>query len=212
MSLELENLQVSYKGNHLFLPVDLTIPQGRIATIMGPSGCGKSTLLAAIAGNLEYGFEVKGSIILNGRELNSTRMEKRKVGILFQDDLLFPHFDVMGNLLFGISGHLSVNEKHSRIMSVLERAGLQDFARRDVATLSGGQKARVSLLRTLLSEPEAVLFDEPFSSLDKPLRSSFRNFVHEQIMQLNIPALLVTHDEADSCGGYIIELKGIGLG
>lgn len=212
MSLELQNLQVSYRGKHLFFPVDLIIPQGRIATIMGPSGCGKSTLLAAIAGNLDYGFEVKGRIILNGRELNSTRMEKRKVGILFQDDLLFPHFDVMGNLLFGISGHLSVKEKQSRILLALERAGLEDFSRRDVSTLSGGQKARVSLLRTLLSEPEAVLFDEPFSSLDKPLRSSFRDFVHEQIMQLNIPALLVTHDEADSCGGSIIELQGRGLG
>ncbi len=208
MSLRLENVQVSYRRKQLFLPVDLTIAKGEIATVMGPSGCGKSTLLAAIAGNLEYGFEVRGRIVLNGRELNSTRMEKRKVGILFQDDLLFPHFDVMGNLLFGISGKLPVEEKHSRIMKALERAGLNDFARRDVATLSGGQKARVSLLRTLLSEPEAVLFDEPFSSLDKPLRSSFRDFVYEQILQLNIPALLVTHDEADSCGGPVLKLQG----
>lgn len=138
-------------------------------------------------------------------------MEKRKIGILFQDDLLFPHFDVMGKLLFGISGKLTVKAKHSRIMSVLERAELEDFARRDVATLSGGQKARVSLLRMLLSEPEAVLFDEPFSSLDKPLRSSFREIIHEQIDQLNIPALLVTHDEADSCGGCILELQVRGL-
>lgn len=212
MSLELENVQVSYRGRQLFTPISLAIPKGEVATIMGPSGCGKSTLLAAIAGNLEYGFEVKGKIILNSRELNSTLMEKRKVGILFQDDLLFPHFDVMGNLLFALKAELSRNEKRKRITRALKHAGLENFAQRDVATLSGGQKARISLLRTLLAEPEAVLFDEPFSRLDKPLRSSFRDFVHEQIEQLNIPALLVTHDEADSCGGIIIELHGKGGG
>ena len=104
MSLQLEGLQITFKGRRLFAPVTLAIPNGEIATVMGPSGCGKSTLLAAIAGNLEHGFSVSGRIVLNGRELNGTRMEERRVGILFQDDLLFPHFDVYGNLAFGVSG------------------------------------------------------------------------------------------------------------
>ena len=88
MSLELERVQIAFKGRSLFDPVTLTIPQGEIGTIMGPSGCGKSTLLAAIAGNLEHGFTLSGRIGLNGRMLNTTRMESRRVGILFQDDLL----------------------------------------------------------------------------------------------------------------------------
>ncbi|SHO49025.1 ATP-binding cassette domain-containing protein [Desulfopila aestuarii] len=208
MSLQLEGLQITFKGRRLFAPVTLAIPNGEIATVMGPSGCGKSTLLAAIAGNLEHGFSVSGRIVLNGRELNGTRMEERRVGILFQDDLLFPHFDVYGNLAFGVSGKLDKKERRQRILEALERTGLADFAHRDVATLSGGQKARVSLLRTMLAEPEAVLLDEPFSKLDKPLRASFRDFVREQVAQLTIPALLVTHDEEDSCGGIICRLGG----
>lgn len=208
MSLELEGVKITFKGRLLFDPVTLAIPNGEIATIMGPSGCGKSTLLAAIAGNLEHGFTVNGRIVLNGRMLNRTRMEHRRVGILFQDDLLFPHFDVYGNLAFGVSGKLAKSERQRRILEALERTGLADFAHRDVATLSGGQKARVSLLRTMLAEPEAVLLDEPFSRLDKPLRASFRDFVREQIVQLAIPALLVTHDAEDSCGGPICRLVG----
>lgn len=208
MSLELEGVKITFKGRLLFDPVTLAIPNGEIATIMGPSGCGKSTLLAAIAGNLEHGFTVNGRIVLNGRMLNRTRMEHRRVGILFQDDLLFPHFDVYGNLAFGVSGKLAKSERQRRILEALERTGLADFAHRDVATLSGGQKARVSLLRTMLAEPEAVLLDEPFSRLDKPLRASFRDFVREQIARLAIPALLVTHDAEDSCGGPICRLVG----
>jgi putative thiamine transport system ATP-binding protein len=208
MSLELDRVQVRYRDRILFLPVTLSISQGEIATVMGPSGCGKSTLLAAIAGNLEHGFKLDGRIILNGRELNGTAMEKRRVGILFQDDLLFPHFDVYGNLAFGLSAGLKREAKEQRIMEALEQAGLEDFARRDVATLSGGQKARVSLLRTLLAEPETVLLDEPFSKLDMELRESFRVFVYGQIRQLGMPALLVTHDERDSCGGMIYHLRG----
>ncbi len=208
MALELVNIRVSYRRRILFNPVTLTISNGQIATVMGPSGCGKSTLLAAIAGNLDYGFRVDGRILLNGRDISSTIMERRRVGILFQDDLLFPHFDVFGNLAFGLARRLPVNEKEYRITQALERADLAGFAKRDVATLSGGQKARVSLLRTLLAEPEAVLLDEPFSRLDKPLRASFRDFVHEQITELDIPALLVTHDEEDSCGGSVVRLQG----
>lgn len=206
MTLRLEDVRVQYRSEPLFSPITLAIAGGEVATIMGPSGCGKSTLLAAIAGNLAYGFKVSGEILLNGRRLNDTPMEKRRVGILFQDDLLFPHLDVFGNLAFGLPQGLSRIEREQVIMRGLKRAGLQEFVRRDVATLSGGQKARVSLLRTLLAQPEAVLFDEPFSKLDKPLRASFREFVHEQIAALKIPALLVTHDLDDSCGGSVIEL------
>lgn len=208
MVLELQGLEIRRRSLPLFAPLSLTIDKGEIATVMGPSGCGKSTLLAAIAGNLEHVFQLRGQILLNGRELSGVGMERRRVGILFQDDLLFPHFDVWGNLAFGLPASLGRQEKYRRIAAVLERAGLADFAHRDVATLSGGQRARVSLLRTMLAGPEAVLLDEPFSRLDKPLRASFREFVHEQVATLKIPALLVTHDVEDSCGGQVYQLVG----
>lgn len=207
MALILDNVCIGFRGKTLFSQVSLTVSKGHIVTVMGPSGCGKSTLLAAIAGSLDYGFSLQGDIRLNDRRLNDIRMEKRRVGILFQDDLLFPHLDVYGNLAFGLPEGLSRAERDERILESLQRTGLEEFAKRDVATLSGGQKARVSLLRTLLAEPEALLLDEPFSKLDKPLRVSFREFVGEQVRTLDIPALMVTHDEEDSCGGQIHQLR-----
>lgn len=207
MSLVLKSITVSRDKMVLFGPLDLTVEPGRIATIMGPSGCGKSTLLAAICGMIDPAFSLSGSIHLNGRLLNDCPMEKRRVGILFQDDLLFPHLDVFGNMAFGLQAGLNRREKRDRVEQSLAAAGLEGFQNRDVATLSGGQKARVSLLRALLAEPEAILLDEPFSKLDETLRDSIRTFVFEQIVRLNIPSLLVTHDKNDSADGSCIELR-----
>jgi putative thiamine transport system ATP-binding protein len=206
MSLVLEAIQIRRDADPLFKPLSLTVPPGTIATIMGPSGCGKSTLLAAICGMLDPGFTLSGSIFLNGRRLNGMAMENRSVGILFQDDLLFPHLDVFGNMAFGLPAGLSRQAKRERVAGSLEAAGLAGFQDRDIATLSGGQKARVSLLRALLAEPQAILLDEPFSKLDENLRGSIKEFVFEQIVRLNIPSLLVTHDRSDSADGTCIEL------
>jgi putative thiamine transport system ATP-binding protein len=133
-------------------------------------------------------------------------MEHRNVGILFQDDLLFPHLDVFGNMAFGLPARMGRSKKRERVAQSLAAAGLDGFESRDIATLSGGQKARVSLLRALLAEPEAILLDEPFSKLDDNLRDSIKEFVFEQIGRLNIPALLVTHDRRDSADGTYTEL------
>lgn len=195
--LILHNLGVQLDGAALFTSLDLTVSPGSVETIMGPSGCGKSTLLAAISGTLSHRFTVTGDIMLNGKRLNTVSVEKRKVGILFQDDLLFPHMDVFGNLAFGMQEGVAEKERKEIIEETLVQADLAGFAKRDVATLSGGQKARISLLRSLLAHPDALMFDEPFSKLDQELRESFRDFVFQQIEQQNIPALLVTHDRQD---------------
>jgi len=207
MSLILDSIQINLNGSELFSPVSLTVAPGRIVTVMGPSGCGKSTLLASICGNLEPGFSLSGTIRLGDRILNDVPMEKRRIGILFQDDLLFPHLDVFGNMAFGLPSQLTFEQKKERIRSALAMADLSGFEKRDIATLSGGQKARVSLLRTLLSEPEAILLDEPFSKLDKQLRQNVREFVFSQITKLAIPALLVTHDIDDAPDETILELR-----
>jgi putative thiamine transport system ATP-binding protein len=134
-------------------------------------------------------------------------MEKRRIGILFQDDLLFPHLDVFGNMAFGLPSRLTRDQKQQKIASALAMADLDGFENRDIATLSGGQKARVSLLRALLAEPQAILLDEPFSKLDRELKQNVREFVFQQISNLAIPALLVTHDIDDAADENVLELR-----
>lgn len=206
MTLELDKVKVSYNNTDLFDPISIIIRKGEIATVMGPSGCGKSTLLSAISGNLSHDFYLQGDILLEGKSLIKVPMELRSIGILFQDDLLFPHMDIGNNLAFAIPKDVSKKERKQRINKVLETAGLKGFYKRDPATLSGGQRARVSLLRSLLAEPKALLLDEPFSKLDKELKDQMRSFVFSQIRKMNIPALLVTHDPDDSACEQVINL------
>lgn len=190
----------------MFSPLNLEIKAGEIASVMGPSGCGKSTLLSAICGNLAEVFTLKGDVLLKGISILSLPMEKRRIGILFQDDLLFPHMSIAENLAFALPQKMARNKRKEKIKEALERADLVGFDKRDPATLSGGQRARVSLLRSLLAEPEALLLDEPFSQLDQELREQIRLFVFESIREMDIPALLVSHDPRDCPPGEIINL------
>lgn len=176
--------------------LQLEIPRGRIATLMGASGSGKSSVLAVIAGTLSENLSAKASILLNDKRLDSMPTYQRKVGLLFQDDLLFAHMTVAENLLFAIPAG-DKQERNAKVKQALEEADLNGFGSRDPATLSGGQRARVALMRALLANPEALLLDEPFSKLDFKLRANFRNFVFSHIQKRQIPALLVTHDSLD---------------
>ncbi|MHA2939597.1 ATP-binding cassette domain-containing protein [Vibrio sp. RC27] len=197
MSFELIDFQIAMGDSPLFEPFSLTVKAGQVGAITGPSGSGKSTILSDILGDLAPVFSRKGGMILNGTELSGIPTSKRQIGILFQDDLLFPHLNVFENLVFGLPSKLSQQQKHERISSALNHAGLSGFEERDIATLSGGQRSRISLLRTLLSEPKVILLDEPFSKLDETLRDQFRSWVFSQIQTQNIPAVLVTHDVKD---------------
>lgn len=208
MSFNMRELSIFREGQALFAPLTATVEPGQIGTIMGPSGSGKSTLLAAICGTLPPVFSARGDILLNGRDLTGLPLEERHVGILFQDDLLFPHLNVFQNLVFALPRGLSRNQQRERICDALDSADMHGYDQRDVATLSGGQRARVSLLRTLVAEPELILLDEPFAKLDLQLRDQFRTFVFNRITELNIPGLLVTHDPADHPDqGLLIELE-----
>jgi len=142
------------------------------------------------------------------RDLVQVPPEQRRLGILFQDDLLFPHMSVGGNLAFALAPHVRSREaRAARVDAALAEAGLAGFAARDPATLSGGQRARVALMRTLLSEPAALLLDEPFNKLDATLRGEFRSFVYAHAAQRGLPMLLVTHDADDAPpGGRVIAL------
>ncbi|MGY3852152.1 ATP-binding cassette domain-containing protein [Aeromonas aquatilis] len=190
----------------LSLPA-LQVAPGEVLTLMGPSGCGKSSLLAGLAGVLPGAqtdsgpIRLEGEIRLGERLLNALPPQARRIGMLFQDDLLFDHLTVAENLMFGmparVKGH---GPRREKAVATLAQVDLTSQADKLPGALSGGQKARVSLLRALLAEPEALLLDEPFSRLDKPLRAAFRQLVFAQIKALAIPAILVTHDEEDAPG------------
>lgn len=181
----------------------LNVPAGEILTLMGPSGCGKSSVLAAIAGTLAsvseglLPLQFEGRVQLNGRDLTALPTHLRGVGFVFQDALLFAHMTVAENLLFAVSRALPLAQRQARVQQALQEAELLGLGERDPSTLSGGQRARVALMRALLAEPQALLLDEPFSKLDAALRAQLRPWVFAHVRERRIPVVLVTHDEQD---------------
>jgi putative thiamine transport system ATP-binding protein len=204
--LELTNFSLSIEGKTLLNNLSFKVPSREILTLMGPSGCGKSSLLHYLTGSLASPMVATGDITLNGNALQMLPAEKRHVGILFQDPLLFPHMTILENLLFALPS--STPDRKNCAINRLESFGLKDKLSALPAELSGGQQARVALLRTLLSQPRYLLLDEPFSKLDSNLRQEIRTLVIEQVQQNNFPCILVTHDEEDAqaMNGPIIRL------
>lgn len=196
-------------AGRLLLSINATVAPGAVLTVMGPSGSGKSTLLAYIGGFLDPVFKASGTVLIDGEDMTGKPPQERHAGILFQDPLLFPHMSVGQNLLFAISSDVRmVSErivKAERMLSSMDLEGLFD---QDPARLSGGQKARVALARTLLSQPRALLLDEPFSKLDAALRHQMRDLVFAHARERMLPVVLVTHDPADaqSAGGQVITI------
>ncbi len=200
MSLVLQGVTITIEDQPLFAALDLEVRAGETVAVMAPSGAGKSSLLLAIAGGLRPPLRSRGRIYLDDRQLDGLPPERRNLGVLFQDPLLFPHLTVWENLAFALPRGLARRERRRRIEAALERAGLAGLDDRRPGTLSGGQAARVALVRALLAEPRALLLDEPFAKLDAPLRRQLRAFVREVIQGAALPALMVTHDLEDALG------------
>ncbi len=211
--LQIENLCLSVAGRVLLADFSLAVGPGEVTTVMGPSGCGKSALLSWLCGTLEPAFRASGQIRLDGVAIAGLAPERRRLGILFQDDLLFPHLSVGENLAFALPPPMrGRRERWARVEAALGEADLAGFAGRDPATLSGGQRARVALMRTLLAEPRALLLDEPFGKLDRELGRRVRRFVLDHARRAGLPTLLVTHDPADAeaAGGAVVEFPNFG--
>jgi putative thiamine transport system ATP-binding protein len=204
MSLVLENISAFIGDVRIFKSLSLTIATGEIVTVMGPSGSGKTTLLSVVAGDLPEPLYGAGVVTLNGRDLTHVRPEQRRIGRLFQDDLLFPHLTVGENLLFGVERGPKA-ERIAMMKTALQRLELEGFENRAPHTLSGGQRSRVALMRALLAKPDAMLLDEPFNKLDKDLSATIRDYTYTHLQARGIPTLLVTHDAEDvPQGGRVI--------
>lgn len=207
MALELHQVSISVGGRALLRGLSARVAPGDVLAVMGASGSGKSSLLAWIAGTLGAPFEASGELRLDGTRLAGMPIQQRRIGLLFQDDLLFPHMNVRDNLLFA----LPAGDRAQRIAAAdaaLAEAGLEGFGDRLPFSLSGGQRSRVSLLRALLAQPRALLLDEPFSKLDTALRAQMREFTFTTLRERRVPVVLVTHDEADiPPGAHVVRLE-----
>lgn len=209
--LVLDALTLADPGQRALVQISAQIAPGEVLSVMGPSGSGKSTLLAALTGTLDPAFRLSGRILLNGADVTALPANVRRIGILFQDPLLFPHLSVAGNLAFAVPRRTP--DRTTKIEAALAEAGLSGFGPRDPATLSGGERSRVALMRTLLAEPRALLLDEPFSRLDADRRAQIRGFVFDTARQRGLPVVLVTHDAEDAraAGGRIVSPLGQAL-
>ena len=196
MSLQIHVKTLSGPSSPLLHDLRLEIGAGQVHTLMGNSGSGKSSLLAAVCGTLDEALRFDGTVHLQGLRIDQLPTQARRVGILFQDDLLFPHMTVRENLLFATPrGDTAARE--ALVAQALRDVEMQGSLQADPATLSGGQRARVALARALLPQPQALLLDEPFSRLDAALRIRMRALVFGLVKARGIPALLVTHDAQD---------------
>ncbi|MBQ4857773.1 ATP-binding cassette domain-containing protein [Pseudoalteromonas agarivorans] len=206
-SLEIKNCEL-YRQNEQLLSLNEQVKGGEILTIMGPSGSGKSSLLNWLTGTLPSGFSANGEVWLNGKNINNLPTHLRHIGVLYQDALLFSHLSVSGNIAFAMPKG-NKKQRLEKIDHALEQVGLKGMANRHPDNLSGGQQARVALLRMLLSEPKAILLDEPFSKLDTQLRVDTRELVFSQIREHKLPAIMVTHDhsDAEAANGKLITLN-----
>lgn len=203
--LEVKGIQCRYRNQTIVDELSLHVNKGSLVCLLGPSGCGKTTVLRAIAG-----FEplYRGQIIMDGEVISrpeySKAPEKRRLGMVFQDFALFPHMTIAGNVGFGLRNETPA-ERNKIVADMLSMVGMDGFERRFPHELSGGQQQRIALARALAVRPDAILLDEPFSSLDVDLRERLSLEVRDILKESATTAILVTHhqDEAFALGDQI---------
>ena len=197
MVLEIAGLRAGYgDGADVLTDAGLDVRPGEVVALLGASGSGKSTLLRCVAGLHPLR---QGHVRIGGRDASGLRVEERGVGLVFQDHALFPHRDVTGNVAFGprMQG-LGADETADRISRALADVGLSHLATRAVDELSGGEQQRVALARALAARPRLLLLDEPYGSLDRPLRERLATELPGLVRAQGIGALLVTHDQQEA--------------
>ncbi len=195
--IELRQLAKIFAGGVTAVePADLAINHGELLVILGPSGSGKSTLLRLIAG---LDRPTSGSVWFGGREMTKVAPHQRDVAMVFQHPVLYPHLSVFENLAFGLRARgITGGKARTKVNTVAGMLGLDHVLGRRPSALSGGERQRVAIGRALAREPKVILFDEPFSSLDLPLRAGLREQVVDLHRRLGTTLVHVTHDQAEA--------------
>ncbi|WHP47479.1 ferric ABC transporter ATP-binding protein [Mannheimia bovis] len=194
--LVLKNVTKSFGKATVINNLNLSIPKGKMITLLGPSGCGKTTVLRLVAG-LES--PTSGHIFIDGEDVTQSSIQNRDICIVFQSYALFPHMSIGDNVGYGLKMQgVPKEERLQRVKEALELVDLAGFEDRFVDQISGGQQQRVALARALILKPKVLLFDEPLSNLDANLRRSMREKIRELQQRLNITSLYVTHDQSEA--------------
>ena len=192
--LEVKDITFSFDKKEkkpLIKNLSFKVKKGEILFISGKSGLGKSTLLDLISGFHDNNLIWTGKIYLNKHDITNASIQNKKIGYMLQDYFLFPHFNVKNNLIFSLPKQ--TRNKKEQVMNYLEQINMVEFSNHYPSELSGGQKARIACLRAIISNPNALLLDEPFSSLDKKTMKSFQKFLFDYVKKLNIPCVIVSH-------------------
>ena len=194
--LHVDDIRVAFDGAVALDGASVEAETGKTLAVLGPSGCGKTTLLRVVAG---LQASDSGRITLDGNDLAGIPVHRRGIGLMFQDNALFPHRDVAGNIAFGLRMEgMPRREITRRVHELLELVGLPRSKSRAVQTLSGGEQQRVALARALAPKPRVLLFDEPLGSLDGPLRERLLNDLRELFAALELTVVYVTHDTGEA--------------
>jgi len=194
--LGVKSIDVVLGGKPVLQDVTLTVGTGESVAVLGPSGSGKSTLLRAVAGLVPV---ESGSITWDGQDMTAVPTHLRGFGLMFQGYALFPHLDVFGNVGFGLRmANLPEQEIRRRVAAALELVGLDGFDDRSITDLSGGEKQRVALARTLAPEPKMIMLDEPLGALDRALRERLMVDTRRILSDRGVTALVVTHDREEA--------------
>jgi thiamine transport system ATP-binding protein len=194
--LEVDRLKVRLGDTDILRDVHLSVDDEESVAVLGPSGSGKSTLLRAIAGLVPV---ESGSIRWNGRDITTVPTHLRGFGLMFQGYALFPHMDVAGNVGFGLRmAGVPAAEREDKVRVALEWVGMSGFGNRSIVDLSGGEKQRVALARTLAPQPEFVMLDEPLGALDRALRERLMVETRSILQGRGVTSLVVTHDREEA--------------
>ena len=192
--LEIKDITFSFDKKEkkpLIKNLSFKVKKGEILFISGKSGLGKSTLLDLISGFHDDNLIWTGKIYLNKHDITNASIQNKKIGYMLQDYFLFPHFNVKNNLIFSLPK--KTRNKKEQALDYLKQINMIEFSDHYPSELSGGQKARIACLRAIVSNPDALLLDEPFSSLDKKTMKSFQKFLFDYVKKLNIPCIIVSH-------------------